>query len=160
MKRQNDGRSVLLTAEQERWLEVQRSLSKLRAMPRYLPPRGAWRARVFDVVTAQWFDLLVISVIVANAATMATYHWGLPSAWDSAIHWLNIAFTALFLAEAAAKIIALGGAYFRVWWARDRRRVDVRACLHASGPPAAVRRGRCGWASRWRQSSRGRVWGR
>jgi hypothetical protein len=114
MKRENDGRSVLLTEQQERWLSTQRAVAALRAIPRYPPPRSAWRARVFDAVNSEWFDPLVISVIVANAALMATYHYRLSSAWDSAISWLNVAFTALYVAEAAAKILAVGGAYFKV----------------------------------------------
>jgi hypothetical protein len=181
MKRQNGGHSVLLTGEQERWLELQRSLSKLRAIPRCLPPSSAWRARVFDVVTAERFDLLVIAVIVANAVMMATYHWGLPSAWDSAISWLNVAFTALYVAEAAAKILALGRAYFRVWEGGAETRLPWGGCAGSLGwrlpqglglAPAArgvrargrllgaVLRRHLRWACRWRQSSGWRGWGR
>jgi hypothetical protein len=114
MKRENEGRSLLLTNEQEQWLELQRSIASLRAMPRYIPPASPWRARVFEVVTQERFDLLVICIIGANAALMSTHHWGLSPAWEGAISWLNVGFTVLYVLEAAAKIAALGRVYFSV----------------------------------------------
>jgi hypothetical protein len=115
MKRENEGKCLMLSEKQQQWLEVQKSLRKLRALPRFTPPAANWRRAIFDVVVRDWFDITMTLLIVVNSIQMATYHTGMSPAWETAATWTNFSFTLIYVLEALAKIIALGvKGYLRV----------------------------------------------
>jgi hypothetical protein len=124
MKRENEGKSLMLTEKQQQWVDLQKNLRGLRALPRYMPPSANWRRAIFDVVTRDWFDVTMTMLILVNSIQMATYHAGMSPAWETASKWLNLSFTLIYVLEALAKVVALG----------------VKGYLRVSGPAAAAPR--------------------
>lgn len=102
------GGSLLLTEQQQQWLQIQRMLGRTNVIHKYVPPNNRLRAGVFDLVMSSWFDQLIMAVILVNVATMALNHAGQSSSWDEAISWANVAFTVVFVMEAALKLVAIG----------------------------------------------------
>ena len=74
VKEESSGRSVLLTPQQNQWVQTQRLLLSASLTLRYVRPAGGagpWarlRQLCFDVGTAKWFDATIIGVILANMA--------------------------------------------------------------------------------------------
>jgi hypothetical protein len=109
------GGSLLLTRQQQEWLQIQRAVGRTKVLLKHGPPNSRLRAAVFDVVMNRCFDGAVMAVIVLNVATMALNHQGQGQAWDNALSWANLAFTLVFVAEAALKVVAIGAKlYFAV----------------------------------------------
>eukprot|EP00882_Tetradesmus_deserticola_P012558 GHRQ01013311.1.p2 GENE.GHRQ01013311.1~~GHRQ01013311.1.p2 ORF type:complete len:204 (+),score=77.59 GHRQ01013311.1:709-1320(+) len=106
---QEKGRNVLLTAQQEEWLTIQRMISDTNLRPRPVPlSRSRWRVAVFRCVTSSTFELLVMAAIISNVLLMALTHADMSQAWQHFMSYANVAFTAFFTVEAAAKLVALG----------------------------------------------------
>jgi hypothetical protein len=109
-------------------------LGRTNVIHKYIPPNNRLRAGVFDLVMSSWFDQLVMAVILVNVATMALNHEGQSSTWEEAISWANVAFTVVFVMEAALKLVAIGVTkYFK-----------VRACTMHSSHHARVMQQRIG----------------
>ena len=80
--------------------------------------RGARRARrfLFRVSHSASFEAGVMGVIVLNAGAMACEHYGQTQAWTDALSGISYACTAVFIAEAAIKLFAMGRNYFASRW--------------------------------------------
>ena len=118
MKRRNEGRSLFLTENQQRWINLRRMAiltGTLRRSPR--PERSPIRRACYDLVTAPAFESAVVAVVVANIAAMAMDHYDMSPPWQRFSFYSNVAFTACYCFEAAAKLTALGPTgYFRDPW--------------------------------------------
>ena len=63
------------------------------------------------------FDAFIMTIIALNILALALNYVGMPAWLVAALFWLNLVFTAIFLLEAAAKMVALGVApYLRDRW--------------------------------------------
>lgn len=89
-----------------------------------LPEDSELRLRLYDLVTSKRFDYAMFALILFNCAAMAyEYPHMPPGAVDTlVIHWLDVAFTALFGLEAVAKILAFT---FRGYIASATNKVDL-----------------------------------
>ncbi|KAF6257951.1 Ion transport protein-domain-containing protein [Scenedesmus sp. NREL 46B-D3] len=100
---QEKGRRVLLTAQQEEWLTIQRMIAEthLRA------------------VTSSSCELLVMAAIICNVLIMAATHADMSQGWQDFMSYANVGFTLFFTMEAVAKLLALGWKqYLRDAWCR------------------------------------------
>ena len=73
--------------------------------------RRAWlraQYRVRLVVESQLFGNIFLCAILANTVVLAIEHDGMAPALEEALHKANLAFTLLFCAELAAKVVGLG----------------------------------------------------
>lgn len=70
-----------------------------------------------QVVMSDTFESIIMGIILLNVACLAINGVNMPVALISTLSWLNIAFTSIFLLEAAAKMVALGmKQYFQDRW--------------------------------------------
>ena len=120
-KRQHDEMNgmLLLTDAQREWVHVQRSLARVQPAVRRAPAAGSLRLLFFRLVEHRAFDYGMAVLIVLNMVVLATQHVGQSSEWDDFIRYANFAFVGVYVAEAAAKVIAYRPAmYVRDPWNR------------------------------------------
>ena len=115
MMKKVNGRSVLLTDAQQKWMVVQRMLSAASPRRKSKPPTNVVRRWIYDAVISEVFDNFMIVVILANVVSMCMTHEGESAAWIFALSMSNVVFTGIFVVEMLLKWIALGlPAYFKV----------------------------------------------
>ena len=115
MMKKANGRSVLLTDAQQKWMVVQRMLSAASPRRKSKPPTNVVRRWIYDAVISEFFDNFMIVVILANVVSMCMTHEGESAAWVFALSMSNVVFTGIFVIEMLLKWIALGlPAYFKV----------------------------------------------
>lgn len=133
-----------LTPEQLDWLESIRMAAASSHPREPVRPAIPWRASAFDVITAPWFDPLVMALIILNVCTMAATWTGEPAEWVLGRQVLNYVFTTLFAVEAALKIAALKwNEYRRDAWNKFDFTVVVGSLVDVAivGIDLALRRG-------------------
>ncbi|PNH00529.1 Sodium channel protein type 5 subunit alpha, partial [Tetrabaena socialis] len=107
---------ILLTPQQRTWVGMQKLLLRVGVQRRPPVPRSRLRRLLHRVATSKGFEWLVVVVIVANVVFMAMVHTDMSSMWQGIMSFSNLVFTSLFVLEAALKIAAWGGFYFRDAW--------------------------------------------
>jgi hypothetical protein len=131
LKEHSEG-AGLLTPEQQVWVRESKMILAVSPSVGLLPPtRGLGsagggggaaaallrlRRRLFALVQAPQFEWAIMAVILANTAILASYHSSQSAAWREGLTVANNVCAAVFIAEAAAKLAALGLQYFLVPW--------------------------------------------
>lgn len=86
-------------------------------MAMFFPPENKFRALVFKIIKSRFFDPVIMTFIVFNIVTLALNMENASAQYDDALNNINLVFTAVFIAEALLKIIALGPVgYMRNGW--------------------------------------------
>eukprot|EP00892_Ulva_mutabilis_P001295 jgi/Ulvmu1/11166/UM072_0002.1 len=117
MQTEHLGQNIFLTPEQEQWVTIQRLLANTKPPKSPTKPANPVRAAVFRVVMSDTFESIIMGIILLNVACLAINGVNMPEALVRTLTWLNIAFTTIFLLEAAAKMVALGiKQYFQDRW--------------------------------------------
>ncbi|XP_014366903.2 voltage-dependent T-type calcium channel subunit alpha-1G isoform X2 [Papilio machaon] len=91
----------------KRALQMEKKRRKMHQRP-YYADYGQNRLFVHNVVTSKYFDLAIAGVIGLNVVTMAIEYYRMPPALEYALKIFNYFFTAVFILEAAMKLVALG----------------------------------------------------
>ncbi|CAH2037210.1 unnamed protein product, partial [Iphiclides podalirius] len=91
----------------KRALQMEKKRRKMHQRP-YYSDYGQTRLFVHNVVTSKYFDLAIAGVIGLNVVTMAIEYYRMPPALEYALKIFNYFFTAVFILEAAMKLVALG----------------------------------------------------
>lgn len=71
---------------------------------------------MFDLVTSQFFDVLIIIFILLNMVSMMAESYDQSDATRSILERLNLAFVVIFTVECLIKIFALRQYYFTNGW--------------------------------------------
>eukprot|EP01044_Picomonas_judraskeda_P005157 COSAG03_NODE_476_length_7617_cov_79.083400_1_plen_1988_part_00 len=115
-----------MTRRQLCWLHISQMI--VNSAPIALPqlPQGGRvigeaRRFLYRLVLSNQADLLIQGCIVANVIVLATTHHDMTETMKSNLKALNTAFNLTFMAEAAAKIIALNWSQY---WSRGWNRLD------------------------------------
>lgn len=110
------GNSALLTESQKQWVYMQEAMMKLKPLRRKRVPRNKYRRRCYYVAQDPSFDLTVMICIVVNTMIMSVTYFGQSDQYSEVVETANYIFAALFLVEAAVKLIGLGRQYWRDYW--------------------------------------------
>jgi hypothetical protein len=70
----------------------------------------------YDVTTSVKFEVVTVVLILFNMLALVVQHYRQPLAWDDILDILDVAFTTMFVLEAAVKMIGLRWHYFRQSW--------------------------------------------
>ena len=99
----------LLTPKQREWVEMISRFLQVQPKPRPPPPDVTWRRHCYHLCVL-WppFETVVFSVIGFNTLLMALDAYGLSAEQESTLDALNLVCTAVFVAEAAIKMAAIG----------------------------------------------------
>lgn len=100
--------NILLTVEQENWIELQKMTITVKLGLIKRRPKNYLRARFFDLVESTRFDALIMLIIVLNVITMAMVFEGMTASYNTILENVNLFFTAVFISETTFKIIAYG----------------------------------------------------
>ena len=119
MKEAQQGRSIFLTPEQENWVQIQKIIAWIRPKKNHLRPSMGFRRVIFDFVTTDEFDTVILTLIASNILVMAMVHADMTEAWTNALFIANSVFAGVFLMEALLKLVAFGIlGYFKDAWNR------------------------------------------
>ncbi|XP_035892745.1 voltage-dependent T-type calcium channel subunit alpha-1G isoform X4 [Anopheles stephensi] len=91
----------------KRALQMEKKRKRMHEPP-YYTNYSPMRLFVHNVVTSKYFDLAIAAVIGLNVVTMAMEYYMMPLALEYALKIFNYFFTAVFILEAAMKLLALG----------------------------------------------------
>ncbi|KAG1673043.1 Voltage-dependent T-type calcium channel subunit alpha-1G [Nymphon striatum] len=103
--------------EQEKEEKARRAAKRARKMEKkrrrmretkYYESYSRPRLFIHSIVTSKYFDLAIAAVIGLNVVTMALEFYKMPAELSYALRVFNYFFTAVFILEAAMKILALG----------------------------------------------------
>ncbi|KAJ0177332.1 hypothetical protein K1T71_007341 [Dendrolimus kikuchii] len=105
----------------KRALQMEKKRRKMHQKP-YYSDYSQTRLFVHNVVTSKYFDLAIAGVIGLNVVTMAIEYYMMPPALQYALKIFNYFFTAVFILEAAMKLVALG---FKIYLKDKWNQLDV-----------------------------------
>ncbi|VVC89033.1 unnamed protein product [Leptidea sinapis] len=105
----------------KRALQMEKKRRKMHQRP-YYADYSQTRLFVHNVVTSKYFDLAIAGVIGLNVVTMAIEYYRMPPALQYALKIFNYFFTAVFILEAAMKLVALG---FKIYLKDKWNQLDV-----------------------------------
>lgn len=80
------------------------------------PPQNKCQAFMFDLVTSQVFDVIILGLIVLNMIIMMAEYDGQTIQVKKIFDVLNIAFVVIFTVECLVKVFALRQHYFTNGW--------------------------------------------
>ncbi len=111
------GQNALMTNEQNEWIVVQKMMAATQPKVKYVTPVNPLRRWAHKVALSEWFDRLIMIVILMNVVCMFMSHAGQSSTWDAALNGANVGFTAIFVIEMVLKMMAMGFRhYFKNGW--------------------------------------------
>lgn len=82
----------------------------------FFSPQNKCQGLVFDLVTHQVFDVVIIALILLNMVSMMAESSNQPAAMTSILDSLNLTFVVIFTIECLIKIFALRQYYFTNGW--------------------------------------------
>ncbi|XP_041851952.1 sodium channel protein type 4 subunit alpha B-like [Melanotaenia boesemani] len=103
---------VFMTEEQQKYSQTM--MEKFSRKPKQVVPRpqSCCLACFFDLVTAPWFEVVMVMVICVNMLLLMVETDNQSSETEAVLHWLHFAILIIFLIEFILKIIALRKHYF------------------------------------------------
>lgn len=108
LRKKDDG-TAFMTAEQQAWMEAQRTVYAMRPLRQATcPSSNPARQRAFRLIQSTTFEVAVLSAICANAVVMMLQWHDAPPRYALALQVLNYMFSIAFLAEMMLKLVALG----------------------------------------------------
>ncbi|KAK5901500.1 hypothetical protein CesoFtcFv8_006864 [Champsocephalus esox] len=104
-------KQLFSTEQQQRWIESlkNRVLRPARPVPR---PQNCLQARLLDLVSSLWFEVLVVVVICMNLVALMREEYQISNYTDEVLHYLYLVVLVLCLLEFILKVTALRKHYF------------------------------------------------
>lgn len=110
------GGDFMLTPEQRKWIEAQKTASRVGPIRVLKPSKHPLRRAIFFIVQRQRFEWSIMICIIVNTVLMGTQYFGQSTVQSNGMDTINEIFAAVFTTEAALKLIAYGSAYFEDKW--------------------------------------------
>ncbi|XP_066100522.1 sodium channel protein type 11 subunit alpha [Saccopteryx bilineata] len=110
------GQDIFMTEEQKKYYSAMKKLGSKKPQKPIPRPLNKCQGLVFDLVTSQVFDVIVIVFILLNMVCMMAESDGQSAEAKSTLDHLNLAFVAIFTIECLIKIFALRQYYFTNGW--------------------------------------------
>ncbi|XP_067610130.1 sodium channel protein type 11 subunit alpha isoform X3 [Pseudorca crassidens] len=110
------GQDIFLTEEQKKYYNAMKKLGSKKPQRPIPRPLNKCQGLVFDLVTHQVFDIIIIILIFLNMVSMMAESYGQSRAMELFLERLNLAFVAVFTTECLIKIFALRQYYFTSGW--------------------------------------------
>uniref|UniRef100_G1R0A5 Sodium voltage-gated channel alpha subunit 11 n=1 Tax=Nomascus leucogenys TaxID=61853 RepID=G1R0A5_NOMLE len=110
------GQDIFMTEEQKKYYNAMKKLGSKKPQKPIPRPLNKCQGLVFDVVTSQIFDIVIISLIILNMISMMAESNNQPEAMKSILDHLNLVFVVIFTLECLIKIFALRQYYFTNGW--------------------------------------------
>uniref|UniRef100_A0A2K5CEB4 Sodium channel protein n=1 Tax=Aotus nancymaae TaxID=37293 RepID=A0A2K5CEB4_AOTNA len=110
------GQDIFMTEEQKKYYNAMKKLGSKKPLKPIPRPLNKCQGLVFDIVTSQIFDIIIIILIILNMITMMAESYNQLKTTESTLDHLNWIFVVIFTVECLIKIFALRQYYFTNGW--------------------------------------------
>uniref|UniRef100_A0A4W5M9I7 Sodium channel protein n=1 Tax=Hucho hucho TaxID=62062 RepID=A0A4W5M9I7_9TELE len=107
---------IFMTEEQKKYYNAMKKLGSKKPQKPIPRPTNAFQGCVFDFVTKQAFDIVIMILICLNMVTMMVEEDDQSPERDNILYWINFVFIVLFTGECTLKMISLRHYYFTIGW--------------------------------------------
>ena len=112
--------ALILTKDQQIWIELQNSIVKAKAKKIKKKKHNFTPKRKIDLkkfLNSKGFDIFIMTCILFNIAVMCMNYEGSPPFYDDILNYLNYGFTGVFFIECCLKLFEFGFfEYFKNSW--------------------------------------------
>ncbi|XP_035265176.1 sodium channel, voltage-gated, type I-like, alpha isoform X2 [Anguilla anguilla] len=115
-KKKFGGQDIFMTEEQKKYYNAMKKLGSKKPQKPIPRPVNKFQGCVFDFITKQAFDIVIMILICLNMVTMMVETDDQTEETDNTLHWINLVFIILFTGECVLKMISLRHYYFTIGW--------------------------------------------
>ncbi|XP_028972466.2 sodium channel protein type 2 subunit alpha isoform X2 [Esox lucius] len=115
-KKKFGGQDIFMTEEQKKYYNAMKKLGSKKPQKPIPRPMNVFQGCVFDFITKQAFDIVIMILICLNMVTMMVEEDDQPPGREKILYWINFVFIVLFTGECMLKMISLRHYYFTVGW--------------------------------------------
>ncbi|KAK9407174.1 sodium channel protein type 8 subunit alpha [Crotalus adamanteus] len=110
------GQDIFMTEEQKKYYNAMKKLGSKKPQKPIPRPLNKIQGTVFDFVTQQAFDILIMLLICLNMVTMMVETDTQSKEMEEILYWINFVFVIFFTCECVLKMFALRHYYFTIGW--------------------------------------------
>ncbi|XP_020653693.3 sodium channel protein type 4 subunit alpha isoform X4 [Pogona vitticeps] len=115
-KKKFGGQDIFMTEEQKKYYNAMKKLGSKKPVKPIPRPENKFQGMIFDLVTKQAFDIIIMILICLNMVTMMVETDDQSTAKEDILFKINVVFVIIFTAECFLKMIALRYYFFTVGW--------------------------------------------
>ncbi|KAM4559679.1 sodium channel protein type 2 subunit alpha-like isoform 2-T2 [Odontesthes bonariensis] len=115
-KKKLGGQDIFMTEEQKKYYNAMKKLGSKKPQKPIPRPANAFQGCVFDFITKQAFDIVIMILICLNMVTMMVETDDQTPEMDTILYRINLVFIVLFTGECVLKMISLRHYYFTIGW--------------------------------------------
>ncbi|NXW21463.1 SCN5A protein, partial [Circaetus pectoralis] len=115
-KKKISGEDIFMTEEQKKYYNAMKKLGSKKPQKPIPRPLNRYQGFLFDIVTRQAFDVVIMILICLNMITMMVETNEQSETKTNILNKINILFVAIFTAECVLKLVALRQYYFSNAW--------------------------------------------
>ncbi|XP_074996976.1 sodium channel protein type 5 subunit alpha-like [Calonectris borealis] len=115
-KKKISGEDIFMTEEQKKYYNAMKKLGSKKPQKPIPRPLNRYQGFLFDIVTHQAFDVVIMILICLNMITMMVETYEQSVTKTNVLNKINILFVAVFTAECVLKLVALRQYYFSNAW--------------------------------------------
>ncbi|KAM9199108.1 sodium channel protein type 5 subunit alpha-like [Mergus octosetaceus] len=115
-KKKISGEDIFMTEEQKKYYNAMKKLGSKKPQKPIPRPLNRYQGFLFDIVTRQAFDVVIMILICLNMITMMVETYEQSEMKTNILNKINILFVAIFTAECVVKLVALRQYYFSNAW--------------------------------------------
>ncbi|NXB36860.1 SCN5A protein, partial [Eulacestoma nigropectus] len=115
-KKKISGEDIFMTEEQKKYYNAMKKLGSKKPQKPIPRPLNRYQGFLFDIVTSQIFDVVIMGLICLNMITMMVETYEQSETKTNILSKINILFVTIFTAECVLKLLALRQYYFSNAW--------------------------------------------
>ncbi|NXO54411.1 SCN5A protein, partial [Aramus guarauna] len=115
-KKKISGEDIFMTEEQKKYYNAMKKLGSKKPQKPIPRPLNRYQGFLFNIVTCQAFDIVIMIAICLNMVTMMVETHEQSETKTNILNKFNILFVAIFTAECVLKLVALRQHYFSNAW--------------------------------------------
>ncbi|XP_069094186.1 sodium channel protein type 4 subunit alpha [Pleurodeles waltl] len=115
-KKKFGGKDIFMTEEQKKYYNAMKKLGSKKPQKPIPRPQNKLQGMVFDFVTKQVFDIMIMVLICLNMVTMMIETDDQSDQKIEILYWINLVFIVVFTGECLLKMFALRHYYFTIGW--------------------------------------------
>ncbi|NWT51732.1 SCN5A protein, partial [Erythrocercus mccallii] len=115
-KKKISGEDIFMTEEQKKYYNAMKKLGSKKPQKPIPRPLNRYQGFLFDILTSQMFDVVIMGLICLNMITMMVETYEQSETKTNILSKINILFVTIFTAECVLKLLALRQYYFSNAW--------------------------------------------
>ncbi|KAF2983646.1 hypothetical protein EK904_005574 [Melospiza melodia maxima] len=115
-KKKISGEDIFMTEEQKKYYNAMKKLGSKKPQKPIPRPLNRYQGFLFNIVTSQMFDVVIMGLICLNMVTMMVETYEQSETKTNVLSKINILFVTIFTAECVLKLLALRQYYFSNAW--------------------------------------------